>query len=622
VRIDTMPSGYDAASLLDHIRTNLNDFVDTSKSKFLPYSPGVDDAQWSSSAPVGAVYKIIIPKDNGAVVGSLVETLRWRFTTVHTPDTGDHPVSGHREFGMSDAGAAATFYTRAADRTTGLPESLPLINRLAWAGADALWRSLQQKLADFVNSNGGSASIRDPFSQRFNWSAAKILVTQNGGARTDDGDGVDAAAAALSADDLASRADAASHDLGQAVRDALAQGQSEHDISDFLDQMGVPAASPTGGVGQALSAYTLEDGGQHYTLPAPLTTLDGWKAKIATVAIAAAFGALAPIIATLPAIANASNCCIGVGPAVEIGALEGGGLGAGVIFAPGGKLGTYFKTEETAGLQFGISAVCQFTVKRGALNHYRGAGYAIAIKGGEAPVAGLMALLDENRNFEGVTFQAGLGLGSPVEVLVAAEKTYATAEALAAAPPPPRRRLKPHLAQAKALDGSATTIAPVVPGTTMERITLTHDGATWELDQLHGFKRPPNGGVGSLQPQPAPTIRLEDWPFLQAANGEPARAGVVIDWRYDGAALGDIAISPGATNVPGGWSVHVAATIDDDLAASARPDHAGVASLAVCVRHVFTKPDQSTTSSTIELRLFGDGTIEQDHQWDKMPAPA
>ncbi|WP_124541778.1 papain-like cysteine protease family protein [Piscinibacter terrae] len=172
VRITSVPSGHTDVSLLEYVRTHLNDFLDTDNSEFIPYTVGDDDVKWTSASPVGTVFKIdIIGPDNAAVVASMVEEHRWRFTTIHTTWSGDHPVSGHREFGVrTNADGTVVVYTRGADRATdGLGESI------AFFGADHLWRSFQRKLTDWVTANGGSANAPEPFSQRFHPAVVDIL---------------------------------------------------------------------------------------------------------------------------------------------------------------------------------------------------------------------------------------------------------------------------------------------------------------------------------------------------------------------------------------------------------------------------------------------------------------
>jgi len=172
IRIATLPAGWTDQSLLETVRLNINDFLDTDNSEFIPYTPGDDDLKWASATPVGTVFKIdIVGPDNAAVVCSLSEARRWRFTTIRTEWSGDHPVSGHREFGVrTDADGAVVIYTRGADRATdGLGESI------AFFGADHLWRSFQRKVVDFVNAHGGSARAATPFSERFHPRVVDIL---------------------------------------------------------------------------------------------------------------------------------------------------------------------------------------------------------------------------------------------------------------------------------------------------------------------------------------------------------------------------------------------------------------------------------------------------------------
>lgn len=171
VRCTALPAGWSDVALMNHLRNHLNDFIDTDNSEFIPYAVGTDDVQWGSASPVGAVFKIdIVGPDNAAVVGSLVEDRRFRFTTINAPWSGDHPVSGHREFGVRRDGDATVFYTRGADRaTTGLVETV------VFAGAHHLWLSFQRKLCDWINANGGSATVLAPFSERFHPEVVRIL---------------------------------------------------------------------------------------------------------------------------------------------------------------------------------------------------------------------------------------------------------------------------------------------------------------------------------------------------------------------------------------------------------------------------------------------------------------
>lgn len=171
VRCTSLPKGWSETALLDHVRTHLNDFLDTGNGQFIPYAVGQDDVKWGSSSPVGAVFKVeIVGADNAAVVGSLVEERRFRFTTIHTSWSGDHPVSGHREFGVRSDGDAVVFYTRGADRATS-----GMFETAVDAGVHRLWQGFQSRLSAWINAHGGGATAPAPFSERFHPDLVRTL---------------------------------------------------------------------------------------------------------------------------------------------------------------------------------------------------------------------------------------------------------------------------------------------------------------------------------------------------------------------------------------------------------------------------------------------------------------
>jgi hypothetical protein len=179
VTVTTMPTvdgvQLDAQALFEHLRLNIAEFVDKGNSEFSPYSD--DDAtRWGSDDPLGAVFKIdIVGPDNAAVVASHIAPNRWRFTTVSTPETGGHPVSGHREWGYRvNEDGACVFYTRGADRSTRAAETLA--SWITFGGADRLWLSFQDRLAKFVNSHDGVAVKNDRFSEQFEWTPFRQLM--------------------------------------------------------------------------------------------------------------------------------------------------------------------------------------------------------------------------------------------------------------------------------------------------------------------------------------------------------------------------------------------------------------------------------------------------------------
>lgn len=171
VAITRFPNSWDAPRLLQHFIRNINQFVDTRLTEFIPYDES-DAQRLVSSNPVGTVIKLdLLGPDNAAVVISAVEPQFYIVTTINTPWSGDHPVSGHRQFGYTnEEGGKTTFYTRGADRATlGFPGTEHLI----FLGGEKVWESFQRKLAAFINDNGGVAEIISPFSERFDATAMR-----------------------------------------------------------------------------------------------------------------------------------------------------------------------------------------------------------------------------------------------------------------------------------------------------------------------------------------------------------------------------------------------------------------------------------------------------------------
>ena len=182
-------------ALLDHIRRNLNDFIDTSISSFDPY-PGIDNSAWNTSSPIGTMFSIqfkdptalntgINPVD-GTVITSYSSAEKWIFTTSWTPEDNHHPVSGHREFGFTrNNNGTVTFYTRGVDRITTqffatanfITSALPGSRRGAiFDGGDLLWRSFQKKVNQYVKSIGGNSSIEDPKVNGIDWDLVSDML--------------------------------------------------------------------------------------------------------------------------------------------------------------------------------------------------------------------------------------------------------------------------------------------------------------------------------------------------------------------------------------------------------------------------------------------------------------
>jgi hypothetical protein len=197
VHVSSLPSinnsRFSANRFLNYFRKNINLFVDPDKSVFEPYDRNAA-SKWYSTQIVGSIIHIdlgpqkkggipISGYDDGSVIVSDVSSSSWTFSTIQTPGDMQHPVSGNREFGF-DAQPDGTyiFYTRGADRVTGWMDLLiQQTTGSIFDNGDILWRGMQQRLADFINSNGGSATVVDPTVIRQDWDVVKqtLFVPDN-----------------------------------------------------------------------------------------------------------------------------------------------------------------------------------------------------------------------------------------------------------------------------------------------------------------------------------------------------------------------------------------------------------------------------------------------------------
>ena len=186
VKVNSLPTGMSAMQLFQAFRTDINSFLDTNVSYFAPYS--AEDANtWQSHNPLGSMFSIqffdpifqSINIDDGTVITSDYNGGTWIFTTVWTPNDGQHPVSGNREFGFShNSDGSYTFFTRGVDRiTTQLNATAQYLTGAVFNGGDKLWKSFQSKLASYVNSNGGSAKVVEPTINRVDWDMVRHILT-------------------------------------------------------------------------------------------------------------------------------------------------------------------------------------------------------------------------------------------------------------------------------------------------------------------------------------------------------------------------------------------------------------------------------------------------------------
>jgi len=161
--------------LFDYFRRNINSFVNTDIATFEPYATSdVNDTPlWLSTNPLGALLHLDMANDGTVIVSgyqnSLIES-KMIVSTILSPLDGDHPVTGNRAWGIfsDQTNGGYTFYTTGVDRITtllfdisnGILDLAPGVTS-GFEDADDLWRSLQDKMIDFIEHNGGHAAKYD-----------------------------------------------------------------------------------------------------------------------------------------------------------------------------------------------------------------------------------------------------------------------------------------------------------------------------------------------------------------------------------------------------------------------------------------------------------------------------
>ena len=204
----------------------------------------------------------------------------------------------------------------------------------------------------------------------------------------------------------------ASADLANTVAQLRARGVADDEIRQFLQQIGT---SYTFALGAGTEGVTVTLPGGHLLTPTQSELLLGAIAAELSAINPALAPVILPFLRLLPAVATRFNVTIGIGPALSAAGVAGAAFGAGIMFAPGNRIGFYGSLGGVLGAIVSISATLQVTVVRGGPEVFGGSALAITLGGGEGVVGSASALLSQGQ-FIGVTFAMGVGAGlTPIE---------------------------------------------------------------------------------------------------------------------------------------------------------------------------------------------------------------
>jgi len=190
VTIDTLPTTHASGKeLFEFWRRDLatgdsTQFVDINQCSFRAFDEG-EGTRWASADPVKTYVTIHLARllssltsfsfDDGSVVCSEYESSEehghWVFSVIASFRDAGHPVSGNRRFGWYKKEGKVTFYTKGVDRVSSLVDRLASAAGQVFENADLTWISMQNKLVEYVNANGGTARAPPPprTSLRCDW---------------------------------------------------------------------------------------------------------------------------------------------------------------------------------------------------------------------------------------------------------------------------------------------------------------------------------------------------------------------------------------------------------------------------------------------------------------------
>jgi hypothetical protein len=158
------------------------------------------------------------------------------------------------------------------------------------------------------------------------------------------------------------------------------------------------------------------------------------------------------------------------------------------------------------------------------------------------------------------------------------------------------------------VQGQAVDISPrLIANSPVSTVTGGEGNVTWELDQFPGVKTVSQSAVVPLQS--AETIELSNWPYCDHANGTRASAWFTVDWKFSGQALGQVRITPSGSQ-QAAQPLRVEARIADGTNRDAT-----TTSLVVRFTYHFSTADGPEVVALTELKLYSDGSIDQNSNW-------
>ena len=174
VKISKLPKNVSESDLYTHIRQNFGNFMDPEIAELqFPTNDKESKNLWLSGNPKGSVMSFYNIMDTAPVLTTQSSTNHWVFTPVATFWDLQHPLAGHREFGLTNNNdGTLTFYTRGVDK---MFEPMDVIYNSTQKGgrffnqADKLWNHVMDEIVKYINNNGGEAKKTHNFTRKIDW---------------------------------------------------------------------------------------------------------------------------------------------------------------------------------------------------------------------------------------------------------------------------------------------------------------------------------------------------------------------------------------------------------------------------------------------------------------------
>ncbi|HEY5712486.1 MAG TPA: trypsin-like peptidase domain-containing protein [Allosphingosinicella sp.] len=596
--VDTPPPGMDGAELLKRFLHNINGFVDTDNTEFNPYGPA-DAAQIVSANPVGAVFNLnIIGPDNAAVVVSQANASHFRVSTVNTPDTGDHPVSGHREWGHSMRDGKIILYTRGADRATG-----SIATSVVFAGADHLWRSFQRKMVEYINANGGSAHAPAPFSERFHPEVVRILygTAQSLGKGMAAEDASDQLVRPVLPGDQRARAQRIGGAFGERIGQALDLGLNPSSVDPLLEKLDPPSAPSPYGRQQAAR----EPGSAGADVPLPPAPPPRARAmgggadaiiEIGGIVLDRILNNEGDVSWELDQFngikhpndsAPANPAPFRDAPTIRLDSWPSSG---GVL----DDINAWFKID----WQYNGRSLGNVRIENVGSNDAVGWGLKVKariINDARLYEPGQCAALRVTIHYK---FERSIGSDQIgiTEIKLYGDGTHEISQNWE------QNSWLFGVSESKAGGGARAL------GVTQQHVRSPSGQTDYSLAQYDGMKQPARPGQAG-QVQSAPTIQRGHRPWVDAGGGNSVRAPFSVDWQYDGSAVGNVRLTAGNAQEAQDWQTRVSSQIEDEA-----DSPSGCAQLKVRVSHQFSHGGQIHATEWTEIILRGDGTADAHPQ--------